>query len=131
MIDTITTPKCHLAYEIGFLGPSWHSCDAPLLWCPVDTDGIVIYKVPFGDKTLIRRERLVLAAKKSKCGKYFTVEVEDFDMVLSESTLAELKDVVDSVLRILWRRYVMGDPERMTLGAVELTNRLKATYRLA
>ena len=86
--------------------------------------------MPFGDKTLIRRERLVLAAKKSKCGKYFTVEVEDFDMVLSESTLAELKDVVDSVLRILWRRYVMGDPERMTLGAVELTNRLKATYRL-
>ena len=95
-----------------------------------DSHELEVHKVPFEDKTLIRRERIILPVTKSECGNYFTVEAEDLDMPLSEASLEELKDAFDSVLRIMWRRYAMGDPQKMTRGALEFREQLIATYRL-
>lgn len=89
---------------------------------------IEVHKIPFGKKMLIRRERIFLPVTKSECGNYFMVESEDLDMRLSEETLEDLKDAFDSVLRMLWKRYVMKEHKKMTPGALELRNHLKATY---
>lgn len=97
---------------------------------PQDSREIEIHKVPFEDKTLIRRERILLPVTKSECGNYFTVEAEDLDMSLSEESLEELKDAFDSVLRVMWRRYAIGDPKKMTQGALTFREQLITTYRL-
>ncbi len=75
---------------------------------------IKVHRVPFEDKMLIRRERILLPVTKSECGNYFTVEAEDLDMPLSEESLEALKDAFASVLRVMWRQYAMGDPQKMT-----------------
>lgn len=95
-----------------------------------DPEGFMVYRVPFEDKTLVRHEMLVLAAIKSKCGKYFTIEAEDLGMSLSEPSLHELKEAFDSVLRIVWRKYALGDPQNMTQNAAAFRDRLISTYRL-
>lgn len=91
---------------------------------------IVIHRVPWGDKMLIRRERKVLYATPSECGQYFTVEVIDVDMPITERSIEELQEAVEAVLRIMWKRYVSGNPDRMTPGAIEHRERLLAAYRM-
>ncbi len=91
--------------------------------------GIEVHMVPLENKMLVRRERILLPVSKSECGKYFTIESEDLDMSLSEESLEELKDAFDSILRITWEQYVMGDPQKMTQGALELRKLLIETYR--
>ncbi|MCY3629853.1 MAG: hypothetical protein OXG94_07560 [Bacteroidetes bacterium] len=66
-----------------------------------DSLELEVHEVHFEGKTLIRRERVILPVTKSKGGNYFTVEVEDLDMPLSEASLEELKDTFDSVLQIM------------------------------
>lgn len=97
---------------------------------PQDSREIEVHRVPFEDKTLIRRERILLPVTKSECGNYFTVEAEDLDMPLSEESLEALKDAFDSVLRVMWRQYAMGDPQKMTQGALTFREQLITTYRL-
>ena len=95
-----------------------------------DSREIKVHKVPFEDKTLIRHERILLPVTKSECGNDLTVEAGDLDMSLSEESLEELKDAFDSVLRVMWRRYAMGDPKKMTQGALTFREQLVTTYRL-
>lgn len=96
-----------------------------------DSPTIVVHRIPFDtNRMLIRRERILLPASKSECGKYFTVESEDLDMSLSEESMEELQDAFESVLAITWELYVMGDPQKMTIGALELRDRLNRAYRL-
>ena len=90
---------------------------------------IAVHRVPFGDKMLIRCERIVLPVTKSECGNYFEVESEDLDIFLWEESVDELKDAFDAVLRIMWRRYVMGDPKKMTQRALEFRGYLEDTYK--
>ena len=94
-----------------------------------ESRGIEVHTVPLENKMLVRRERIFLPVTKSECGNYFVVESEDLDMSLSEESLEELEEAFDAVLRIVWRRYVMGNPQKMTQGALELRKRLIETYR--
>ena len=97
----------------------------------MDPRKIIVHKVPFDeDRILVRHECSVLHPVKSECGNYFTVESEDLDMLLSEVSLNELKDAFCSVLRIMWRRYVLGDPKKMTQGALEFRKHLSEIYQL-
>ena len=91
--------------------------------------GIEVLTVPLANKMLVRRERMFLPVTKSECGNYFVVESEDLDMSLSEESLEELKEAFDAVLRMMWRRYVMGDPEKMAQGALAFRKQLIETYR--
>ena len=91
--------------------------------------GIEVHTVPLENKMLVRRERIFLPVTKSECGNYFVVESEDLDMSLSEESLEELKDAFDFILQMMWEEYVMGDPQKMTQGALELRKRLIETYR--
>lgn len=95
-----------------------------------DKPVIALHEVPLEDKTLVRRESAVLQVLKSECGEYHVVDVDDFDMSIAEPSLDELKHAIDSVLRMMWKRYVMGDPEHMTPRALDLRDRLTRTYRL-
>ncbi len=104
---------------------------AQVLSSSTDSREITVHRVPFDeDKTLIRRESTVLHAVKSECGNYFTIESEDLDMSLTEASMEALKDAFESVLAITWELYVMGDPKKMTQGALELREHLIETYRL-
>ena len=94
-----------------------------------ESRGIEVHTVPLENKMLVRRERIFLPVTKSECGNYFMVESEDLDMSLSEESLEELEEAFDAVLRIVWRWYVMGNPQKMTRGALELRKRLIETYR--
>ena len=78
---------------------------------------------------LVRREHIFLPVTKSECGDYFVVESEDLDMSLFEESVEELKEAFDAVLRMMWRRYVMGNPKKMTQGALEFRKQLIETYR--
>lgn len=116
------------------LNPSqtrWNAVTGQDLRKSTDSREIVVHKVPFDEgRTLIRREPAVLHGVNSECGKYLTVESEDLDMSFSEESMEELKEAFESVLAINWELYVMGDPENMTQGALELRERLAKTYRL-
>ncbi len=94
-----------------------------------ESRGIEVHTVPLENKMLVRRERIFLPVAKSECGNYFVVESEDLDMSLAEESLEELKDAFDFVLQMMWEEYVMGDPQKMTQGALELRKRLIETYR--
>ena len=50
-------------------------------------------------------------------------------MDLTEASIAELKGAVESVLRMDWTEYAMGDPDEMTFEAQGLRNNLLALYR--
>ena len=78
-----------------------------------DSQEITVHRVPFDEnKVLIRLESTVLHAVKSECGNYFTVESEDFDMPLTETSMEALKDAFESVLAITWELYVIGDSQK-------------------
>ena len=66
---------------------------------------IKIHKIPFGEKTLIRRERIFLPVTKSDCGNYYMIESEDLDIQLSEETLEDLEDVFEFMLKMTWEDY--------------------------
>ena len=93
------------------------------------SESIEVHAVPFEDKKLIRRERIVLPVTRSECGNYFEVESEDLDIFLWEESVDELKDAFEAVLRIMWRRYVMGDYRKMTQSELEFREHLKNIYR--
>ncbi len=87
-----------------------------------------IHKIPLKKGLLRRREPLILYPCLSACKRYFTVYFDDIDMDLTEASIAELKDAVESVLRIDWKTYAMGDSNEMTWEAQGLKNRLLSLY---
>lgn len=97
---------------------------------PMNHQSVVVDEVSFGSGTLVRREPVVLQAATSECQKYFTIEAEDLGMTLSEPSLEELKEAYDSVLRVVWRKYAMGDPQDMTPAASAFRKQLASTYTL-
>ena len=88
-----------------------------------------IHKIPLKKGLLRRREPLILYPYLSPCQKYFTVYFDDIDMDLTEASIAKLKGAVESVLRMDWTEYAMGDPDEMTFEAQGLRNNLLALYR--
>lgn len=92
------------------------------------SESIVVHTVPFGDKKLTRRERIVLPVTKSECGNYFEVESEDLDMVLWEESVEELEDAFNFMLGLMWEEYVIDDLEKMAPGALKIRARLKNAY---
>ena len=49
-------------------------------------------------------------------------------MDITDASIADLKYAIESVLRMDWEDYAMGNPDEMTQGAKELRNRLLALY---
>lgn len=87
--------------------------------------------MPFDkDRTLIRHEPTELYVGKSKCGKYLTLDSGDLKMSLTETSLETLRDAFEAALAINWELYVMGDPNKMTQGALELREHLQKNYNL-
>ena len=60
----------------------------------------------------------------------FIAEFEDLDMSLWEGSVEYLEDAFGAMLRMMWKRYVMGNPQKMTPGALEFRDKLNATYNL-
>lgn len=89
---------------------------------------ISIHEIPLGGGVLRRCEPIMLDPSRSPCGEYFTVAVKDLEMDITESSIEGLKDAVEAVLGMKWKRYAEGDPARMTLGAQRLRKRLRAMY---
>jgi len=98
---------------------------------PTDRDAptIQLHEIPFNRGVLRRHEPLVLYPYPSPCQKYFTARFEDIDMDITDASIVDLKDAIESVLRMDWEDYAMGNPDEMTQGAKELRNRLLALYR--
>ena len=118
--------------NVGIEEARWTIYNTPVLGISTDALEIAIHRVPFDkDRTLVRCERKVLHADRSECGRYFIAEFEDLEMSLLGESMEELKDAFEAMLRMMWKRYVMGNPQRMTRGAVSLRKKLDATYRLA
>ncbi len=90
---------------------------------------ITIDRIPFEGKALVRYEPIDLAVRKSECGKYFDVEVDDLDMVFTETSLSKLRSAIHAVLQVKWARLVMEDPSKMTPRALARRSLLMETYR--
>lgn len=109
-------------------GGTWKS-GAPEHWKNSNAPTIKVDKIPLDKGTLRRCEPVALYPYLSPCQKYFTVYFDDIDMDLTEESIAELKGAVESVLRMDWTEYAMGDPDEMTFEAQGLRNNLLALYR--
>ena len=89
---------------------------------------ITIQEISLGQGILRRHTPLTLSPHTSDCGKHFTVEVEDIEMDITETSVEGLKNAVEAVLGMKWKRYAEGDPAKMTLGAQGIRERLRAMY---
>lgn len=89
---------------------------------------ITIDQVPFGDKILVRYEPASLDVKRSGCGKYFDVEVDDLGMYFTESSPSTLRAAIHAVLKVKWERLVLQDPSEMTPRARARRSQLEETY---
>lgn len=108
-------------------GGTWES-GAPDHWKNANAPTITLDKISLDKGTLRRCEPLALYPYLSSCQKYFTVHFDDIDMELTEISIEELQDAIESVLRIHWRTYAMGNSNEMTLEAQGLKNRLLSLY---
>lgn len=107
----------------------WSDSLVKILSSSQNAGRIKIHKIPFGEKTLIRRESISLPVTKSDCGNYFMIKSEDLGMQLSEEALEDLEDVFQFMLRMTWEDYVMDDRENLTEDALKIRDHLEATYR--
>ena len=92
------------------------------------SESIAVHTVPYGDKKLIRRERIVLPVTRSECGNYFEVESKDLDMVLWEESIEKLKDAFNFMLGLMWEEYVIDDLEKLAPRALKIRDRLMNAY---
>ena len=91
---------------------------------------IAIDKVPFDDnRVLIRNRPIGVPVFKSETGD-FIAEFEDLDMFLWEGSVECLEDAFGAMLRMMWKRYVTGNLQKMTPSALEFRDKLNATYNL-
>ena len=90
---------------------------------------IRIHEVPLGKGVLRRCEPIILFPYPSACGEYLDVAFTDVDMTLTFSLTEDLRDGIESMLRMKWNRYAMGNPGKMTLRAQKLREHLLAMYR--
>ncbi|MDE2771885.1 MAG: hypothetical protein OXI44_12080 [Bacteroidota bacterium] len=68
--------------------------------------------------------------RKSECGQYLTIDSGDLEASLSEESFEDLKDTFETILALTWEVFAMGDPSEMDKGALEIRERLLATYHL-
>ena len=91
---------------------------------------IAIDKVPFDDnRVLIRNRPIVVPVFRSETGD-FIAEFEDLKISLWEESVEYLEDAFGAMLRMTWKRYVMGNSQKMTPRALEFRNKLNSTYNL-
>lgn len=107
----------------------WSGSLGKILSVSPNAGRIKVHKIPFGEKTLIRRESIYLPVTKSDCGNYFMIESEDLGMQLSEETLEDLEEVFQFMLRMTWKDYVMDDRQNLAEDALKIRDHLEATYR--
>lgn len=89
---------------------------------------ITIDRIPFEGKALVRYEPIDLSVKKSECEKYFNVEVDDLDMIFTETSLSKLRSAIHAVLQVKWERLVMEDPSKMTPRTLARRSLLMENY---
>ena len=96
-----------------------------------DLPQIPVFEIPYDEgHQLVRNEPIRLDVRKSESGQYLTIDSEDLDASLSEESLKDLEDTFNSVLVLAWDVFAMGDPNEMDKRALEIRDRLRATYRL-
>ena len=100
-------------------------------WVLADPLIIRVHEIPFDEEhKLIRNEPTRLDVRKSECGQYLTIDSGDLDTSLSEESFEDLTDTFETILALTWEVFAMGDPNEMDKGALEIRERLRATYRL-
>ena len=124
------TRTVSLDYRVVLNKVCWTNYTTPTSWGLTNPLEIAIDKVPFDEnRVLIRIKPIVVPVIKSENGD-FIAEFEDLDMSLWEESVQYLDDAFGAMLRMMWKRYVMGNPQQMTPGALEFRNKLSATYNL-
>ena len=119
-----------LDYRVVLNKSCWTNYATLTSWRLTNPLEIAIEKVPFDEnRVLIRIKPILVPVIKSENGD-FMAEFEDLDMSLWEESVQYLDDAFGAMLRMMWKRYVMGNPQQMTPGALEFRNKLCATYNL-
>ena len=100
-------------------------------WVSTDSLTIRVHEIRYDEEhKLIRNEPIRLDVRKSECGQFLTIDSEDLDTSLSEESFEDLIDTFETILALTWEVFAMGDPNEMDRGALEIRDRLLATYRL-
>ncbi len=123
---TVTSPL-----NLGTSEMLWDPSRSFGLWVSTDSQIIPVHEIPFDkDHKLVRANPIILDVRRSECGQYLTVDSGDLDTSLSEESIEDLIDTFKTILALTWEVFAMGDPNEMDKGALEIRERLLATYRL-
>ncbi len=92
---------------------------------------ICLQEIPFEQGVLRRHKPLMLKAILSPCREYVDVNFQDVGMELTFSRQDNIKEGLEEILCMKWKRYAMGNPKKMTRLAQKIRKRLRDMYEYA
>ena len=92
---------------------------------------MTLHKVPFGNGVLRRREPLDVSTILVPCDTitdYVEIYFQDVGMIMIFHKDEDLLEAMETILVMKWKRYALGNPDKMTPLAKRTRERLLETY---
>ncbi len=97
---------------------------------PVDLEPILLTSFTVGNRRVEAQKAITLTPQLDDTEQMFLLEDEAIGLDLVAETRAELDEVLQHELKLLWRDYALAPDEKLTKGARALKDRLLTAFRM-